>query len=121
MVFVGQPIIPVLVVADLNNHLFFFRTSIESVTASAMTESLIRSNAGPDNTACVQQAYTSSAPASFVLCSKGDCSSCINHIIGNYAATFPFTSPMMFLTSATFAGRRLSAIAMGALMPLQPF
>ena len=86
------------------------------IASSLMGEAASRSMAGPLKTACVQQAYTSFAPWSASACAPWQMVPAVSIMSSTIRHFLPSMSPMMFMTSMTFAlGRRLSMIAIGQL------
>ena len=72
----------------------------------------MRSTAPPDSTGCVQYATTFFAPCSFSAVAALHSVFAVSTMSSMITHVRPSTSPMMFITSATFAlGRRLSMIA----------
>ena len=88
-------------------------SGIESVTMTRLSGlASMRSSAGPESSGCVQNAWTSRAPASVSAWAPDDSVPAVSHRSSISRQLRPSTSPMMFITSATFAsGRRLSISA----------
>ena len=92
----------------------FARAGADEVilVVSPITEASIRLTAGPLNTGCVQYATTRTAPCSFNARAASQSVLAVSTMSSMITHVLPFTSPMMFITLATFGrGRRLSMIA----------
>src|SRR6185369_16133075 len=85
---------------------------VSVTTSSSITDAAMRLTAGPDSTACVQYATTRTAPCSFNAFAASQSVFAVSTMSSMITHVRPFTSPMMFITVATFGrGRRLSMIA----------
>ncbi|MPN12675.1 hypothetical protein SDC9_159994 [bioreactor metagenome] len=90
------------------------RRMVSSSTTSSSTLFWMRSMAGPDNTAWVAQATTLLAPISLMALAAPHRVPAVSIMSSMMMTSRSFTSPMMFITSETFArGRRLSTMARG--------
>ena len=85
---------------------------VSVTTISSMSDEAIRATAPPERTGCVQYATTLRAPCSFSAVAALQSVFAVSTMSSMITQVRPSTSPMMFITSATFAfGRRLSMIA----------
>ncbi len=85
---------------------------VSVTTSSSSAEFAMRSTALPDSTGWVQYASTFSAPCSFNAFAASHSVLAVSTRSSTITQVRPPTSPMMFITVATFGrGRRLSMIA----------
>ena len=85
---------------------------VSVTTISSMSDEAIRATAPPESTGCVQYAITFLAPFSFNAVAALHSVFAVSTMSSMITQVRPSTSPMMFITSESFArGRRLSMIA----------